>query len=50
VPRTSLQLLSICLASLAGTNLAVAQAWPVRPVTMIIPFAAGGALDVLGRI
>jgi tripartite-type tricarboxylate transporter receptor subunit TctC len=23
--------------------------WPARPVTMIIPFPAGGAMDVLGR-
>src|SRR5258708_1291591 len=27
-----------------------AQAWPTRPLTMIIPFAAGGAVDVMGRI
>ena len=29
---------------------AVAQDYPARPVTMIIPFAAGGPTDVLGRI
>jgi len=29
---------------------AAAQDWPTRPVTMVIPFAAGGALDILGRI
>lgn len=27
-----------------------AQQWPTGPVTMIIPFAAGGPTDVLGRI
>ena len=27
-----------------------AQAYPSRPVTMVIPFAAGGAFDVVGRI
>lgn len=27
-----------------------AQAWPTRPVRMIIPFAAGGGTDVVGRI
>jgi tripartite-type tricarboxylate transporter receptor subunit TctC len=27
-----------------------AQAWPSRPVTMVVPFAAGGGTDVLGRI
>jgi tripartite-type tricarboxylate transporter receptor subunit TctC len=26
------------------------QAWPTRPVTMVVPFAAGGPVDVLGRI
>lgn len=29
---------------------AAAQNYPARPVTMIIPFAAGGPTDVLGRI
>ncbi|HEY6258019.1 MAG TPA: tripartite tricarboxylate transporter substrate-binding protein [Xanthobacteraceae bacterium] len=27
-----------------------AQTWPDRPLTMVIPFAAGGAVDVMGRI
>ena len=27
-----------------------AQDWPTRPVTMVVPFAAGGASDVIGRI
>src|SRR3712207_1162641 len=26
------------------------QDWPSRPVTMVIPFAAGGPTDVLGRV
>ena len=29
---------------------AAAQNYPTRPVTMVIPFAAGGPTDVLGRI
>lgn len=29
---------------------ASAQQWPTRPMTMIIPFAAGGPTDVLGRV
>jgi tripartite-type tricarboxylate transporter receptor subunit TctC len=29
---------------------AAAQDWPTRPVTMVLPFAAGGPIDVLGRI
>ena len=27
-----------------------AQTYPSRPITMVVPFAAGGAFDVLGRI
>jgi tripartite-type tricarboxylate transporter receptor subunit TctC len=30
--------------------LAIAQDFPTRPLTMIIPFAAGGPTDVLGRV
>src|SRR6059058_97295 len=35
---------------LAATGAALAQAYPSKPVTMIIPFAAGGPTDVLGRV
>jgi len=27
-----------------------AQNWPTRPLTLIVPFGAGGAMDVVGRI
>jgi len=27
-----------------------AQTWPERPMTMVVPFAAGGGTDLLGRI
>jgi tripartite-type tricarboxylate transporter receptor subunit TctC len=30
--------------------LAAAQGWPIRPVTMVVPLAAGSGIDVLGRI
>ena len=36
------------LLALAGP--AGAQEWPTRPVTMVVPFAAGGPTDVLGRV
>lgn len=29
---------------------AAAQEWPARPVTMVVPYAAGGAIDVVARI
>ena len=27
-----------------------AQTWPTRPVTMVVPYAAGGPVDTMGRI
>ena len=32
------------------TGAVAAEQWPTRPVTMVIPFAAGGPTDVLGRV
>ncbi|MFI4971957.1 MAG: tripartite tricarboxylate transporter substrate binding protein BugD, partial [Hyphomicrobiales bacterium] len=37
-------------AALASMNAAVAQDWPTRPVTMVVPYAAGGPIDTIGRI
>src|SRR5712671_1529420 len=37
-------------AALAVADRAGAQDWPTRPVSMIVPYAAGGPVDVLGRI
>src|SRR5262249_56634604 len=39
-----------CGILLAVTGTALAQPYPARPLTMIIPFAAGGTTDVLGRV
>jgi tripartite-type tricarboxylate transporter receptor subunit TctC len=38
------------LAYLASPSITQAQSWPDKPVKLIIPFAAGGTTDILGRI
>src|SRR5258706_4433510 len=38
------------LVLLTTVGPAAAQEWPTRPVTMIVPTAAGGGADILGRI
>ncbi len=43
--------LAACAAALpAVSRVAKAQTYPSRPITMIVPFAAGGLTDVVGRI
>ena len=41
---------ALAAGMLAVAGGAQAQDWPARPVTMVVPFAAGGPVDVLGRI
>ena len=48
--RHRLALAAASLALIVTTDSASAQDWPTRPVTMVVPFAAGGPLDALGRI
>jgi tripartite-type tricarboxylate transporter receptor subunit TctC len=40
----------LMLGTLALAGPAGAQDWPTRPLTMVVPFAAGGPVDVIARI
>jgi len=44
VPAIVLAIATLVLAP------AAAQDWPSRPVTLVVPFAAGGPIDSIGRI
>ena len=47
----TLAVLGTCLGlSWGPSDPARSQDWPIRPVTMVVPFAAGGPTDVLGRV
>jgi tripartite-type tricarboxylate transporter receptor subunit TctC len=37
-------------AAFAQAGSALAQAYPTRPITMVVPYAAGGATDAIARI
>jgi len=44
-------LLAVLASIVCGGGISPAAAeWPERPVTMVVPFAAGGGTDLLGRI
>jgi tripartite-type tricarboxylate transporter receptor subunit TctC len=49
-PRSGLGFAGALFAVVAASAPAAAQDWPRRPPSLVVPFAAGGGADVMGRI
>src|SRR5215472_642225 len=42
--------LALLIAAVSAGAPAVAQNWPARSLTLVVPFAAGGGADIMGRV
>ena len=50
IPRRRFLHLTASIAALPLSRLAMAQAYPTRPVRLIVPVAAGGPTDIVARL
>jgi tripartite-type tricarboxylate transporter receptor subunit TctC len=50
LPRLSAALVTLALAALLLPAAAGADTWPDKPLRVVVPYAAGGAVDIVARI
>jgi tripartite-type tricarboxylate transporter receptor subunit TctC len=48
--RAPILFAGVAAANLMMDGVASAQTWPARPITIVVPFVAGGPTDVLARV
>ena len=49
-PMSNIKIIAATAATFVAAVPSAAQDWPTRPLTMVVPFAAGASSDILGRI